>query len=58
MSGGDNHTVSQSKDVIKRILQILSLHQMGLIEDDYPLRFLGFKLQIERISASADHLYL
>ena len=31
--------------------------QMGLMEDDYTLVFLECKLQIERISAAASHLY-
>ena len=30
---------------------------MGLEDDDYPKGFLGFKLQVERISAAAGHLY-
>ena len=35
---------------------LIFIAQMGLKEDEYALRLLGFKLQIERISAAASHL--
>ena len=31
---------------------------MGLREDDYPQRFLGFKLRVERIFSVTSHLFL
>ena len=31
--------------------------QIGLREDDYPQRFLGFKLRVAKISVTAGHMY-